>query len=554
LFSLDSVLPWSWSFTAPEGDGYYEFYSLATDDDGNTESAPTTADASCGVDTSAPDQPALISPVDGEMVTTSTPVLDWGDVSDLSGVSYEIEISTDNTFADPVLSKSGIVVSEYSLTSEESLADGTYFWRIRVVNGSELTSEWSVAKMFIAETAPNAVLSVGAVSAESVVNLDLTPYNIFIVNVALTLKQDVENLSVGIKEYESEEFLTLFDWAPAPSGITYKYYGLVSPSMDHQNVTQTVVKFRVLREWIENNQVENIRLLKLVAGEWEEVETEYLTSDNEYDYFTAEMSGFSSILAAAGTQKPSIFFPVAPLPIFIIALLAMFAVMGGGLGYFIYMRKIKPMRPKVPLQKLARPVPKALPEVPPRVPPTMAPAVTITQLKPAPIKRVPAPRVPVKPISVTPAPKVPPVPPAEILKALEHVPARVLPLPPEVPKVEYPEMVLQQLKKVAKPVEPAVPLKELRKLREAPAVPIEKIERVARPVEPAVVLEELKRAARGAEKQAVQMAELKRVARSHEPGSLEKLRKLLRGEKRTDGGEPRKARSKKKPSRTGTSA
>ncbi len=39
-FDVDNASPWSWSFTAPEGDGCYEFYSIATDGDGNVEGKP----------------------------------------------------------------------------------------------------------------------------------------------------------------------------------------------------------------------------------------------------------------------------------------------------------------------------------------------------------------------------------------------------------------------------------------------------------------------------------------------------------------------------------
>ena len=45
---------WSWSFSTPEGDGYYEFYTIAVDRAGNTESPPEEADARCGVDTLPP--------------------------------------------------------------------------------------------------------------------------------------------------------------------------------------------------------------------------------------------------------------------------------------------------------------------------------------------------------------------------------------------------------------------------------------------------------------------------------------------------------------------
>lgn len=53
-FAVDTEEPWRWEFTAPEGDGYYEFYSIAADVASNIEQPPATADAATGVDTTPP--------------------------------------------------------------------------------------------------------------------------------------------------------------------------------------------------------------------------------------------------------------------------------------------------------------------------------------------------------------------------------------------------------------------------------------------------------------------------------------------------------------------
>ncbi|HWR27668.1 MAG TPA: DUF2341 domain-containing protein [Candidatus Thermoplasmatota archaeon] len=52
----DTTSPYTWSFTPPQGDGYYRFYSRAIDGELNNEAAPSTPgfDASCGVDTVKP--------------------------------------------------------------------------------------------------------------------------------------------------------------------------------------------------------------------------------------------------------------------------------------------------------------------------------------------------------------------------------------------------------------------------------------------------------------------------------------------------------------------
>ncbi|MDI6916392.1 MAG: CARDB domain-containing protein [Thermoplasmatales archaeon] len=70
LFGKDYATPWGWSFNATEGDGYYQFYSIATDYAGNVEDAPLVADAICGVNTSV-NQPPIVNityPEDGQSV------------------------------------------------------------------------------------------------------------------------------------------------------------------------------------------------------------------------------------------------------------------------------------------------------------------------------------------------------------------------------------------------------------------------------------------------------------------------------------------------------
>lgn len=54
LLGADTAAPWSWSFDFPNGDGYYEFFSIANDNAGNSETMKVSAEALCGYDTTAP--------------------------------------------------------------------------------------------------------------------------------------------------------------------------------------------------------------------------------------------------------------------------------------------------------------------------------------------------------------------------------------------------------------------------------------------------------------------------------------------------------------------
>lgn len=53
-FLVDNFLPWSWNFNFPNSDGYYEFFSIANDNNSNPEPAKIAAEAICAYDTTSP--------------------------------------------------------------------------------------------------------------------------------------------------------------------------------------------------------------------------------------------------------------------------------------------------------------------------------------------------------------------------------------------------------------------------------------------------------------------------------------------------------------------
>ncbi len=75
---------------------------------------------------------------------------DWEDVTDLSlPVTYTLQIATSEQFTTTsiVLEKTGLTESEYTLTSEESLAsverENPYYWRVRAIDGASNESGWT---------------------------------------------------------------------------------------------------------------------------------------------------------------------------------------------------------------------------------------------------------------------------------------------------------------------------------------------------------------------------------------------------------------------------
>ena len=74
VFGSDTSPPWEWNFSAPDGDGYYRFYTIATDVAGNVESAPTTFDDSIGIDTTAPSTSITATPSYGNYISSSSSI------------------------------------------------------------------------------------------------------------------------------------------------------------------------------------------------------------------------------------------------------------------------------------------------------------------------------------------------------------------------------------------------------------------------------------------------------------------------------------------------
>jgi hypothetical protein len=105
-FGLDTASPWSWSFTFSNGTGYYQFYSIAKDYDGNSESAPGSADRIGGYDNAVPTSSlTAISPY----IRITTPITINATASDtgpsgLKSVSLYYAYSKDNTtFSNDIL-------------------------------------------------------------------------------------------------------------------------------------------------------------------------------------------------------------------------------------------------------------------------------------------------------------------------------------------------------------------------------------------------------------------------------------------------------------------
>ncbi|MBI5360998.1 MAG: laminin G domain-containing protein [Planctomycetes bacterium] len=106
------------------------------DDDDDSEPPPIV------YDTTPPLAVQLFTPAEGEIISISPNVmLDWSDVMDSSGIAYEIQVSTDNTFASNIAyTTTGITESSVQVSG---LDDGIYYWRVRSYDGANNVSAWS---------------------------------------------------------------------------------------------------------------------------------------------------------------------------------------------------------------------------------------------------------------------------------------------------------------------------------------------------------------------------------------------------------------------------
>jgi len=105
--------------------------------------------------TPPPQQPYM----DGK--AKSLAYFDWDDVvADIDGTSeqslpitYDLQVATNENFTSPLVNKTGITTSEYTLTEEEALEKTSketpyYYWRVRAVDAASNASQWTGAGTF----------------------------------------------------------------------------------------------------------------------------------------------------------------------------------------------------------------------------------------------------------------------------------------------------------------------------------------------------------------------------------------------------------------------
>jgi hypothetical protein len=127
------------------------------------EGAAGNATAIFTMESVPPGTPELVSPSNGSRAgfigRLVRPTFNWSAVSDESGVYYSLQIATSANvtatgFINPVVSVTGIVGTNYTLNTTQTLPYGTYYWIVRAVDGAGNAGNWTAAYSFHAGIMP----------------------------------------------------------------------------------------------------------------------------------------------------------------------------------------------------------------------------------------------------------------------------------------------------------------------------------------------------------------------------------------------------------------
>jgi hypothetical protein len=157
-------------FPVPESQ-HGERAVTAEDTGGNNATAIFT------LESDPPDTPELNSPADGNrlgFIWNVRPTFNWSAVTDDSGVYYSLQIArspnvTAGGFADPVVSVTSIMTTNYSLNRTQALPLGTYYWIVQAVDRAGNAGDWTVAYSFRAGVLPLWAFIVIIVAAVAVI-------------------------------------------------------------------------------------------------------------------------------------------------------------------------------------------------------------------------------------------------------------------------------------------------------------------------------------------------------------------------------------------------
>jgi hypothetical protein len=135
------------SFRVPKGSTEGQRTLVVTDAGGASASVDFTVTKKTLSTTPLP-----ISPQDSTL-RSGMVTLDWQGINGGAGYTYTVEISR-TAGSGTLWSRSGVVEDSYTLTEQEALPKGTYYWRVKIVDDYGNESAWSDSIMFTVSPIP----------------------------------------------------------------------------------------------------------------------------------------------------------------------------------------------------------------------------------------------------------------------------------------------------------------------------------------------------------------------------------------------------------------
>jgi len=133
------------SATFPAPASLHGSHTITATDGTNTVTSTFT------MESTPPPAPKPLLPEMG--IKAKSPVhFDWEDVDDPSGVTYTLQVASDEEFASIVLEKDKLTKSEYTLTKGEELEstkkEAPYYWRVRAIDNASNEGKWTTPGEF----------------------------------------------------------------------------------------------------------------------------------------------------------------------------------------------------------------------------------------------------------------------------------------------------------------------------------------------------------------------------------------------------------------------
>jgi hypothetical protein len=117
----------------------------------NVSDGTTSREFTFFMDAQAPSAPSLLLPANASKPEQPL-TFSWNAVNDISGVTYDLQVSEDANFTTLVMEKKGLTDTEYTMTEEEKLdaasASAPYQWRVRAVDSAGNASAWTTPATF----------------------------------------------------------------------------------------------------------------------------------------------------------------------------------------------------------------------------------------------------------------------------------------------------------------------------------------------------------------------------------------------------------------------